>query len=206
MITLVTIMVTLLKSGYWKIMRLFYSSRNTRYHLREIGRQTGMHEPSVSRFLKHLEKQGLLKSEMDGNQKKFSIINSKKTYLIFEHFDIERFEKLTSLRKKAINLYLDKLSQQPIFAILFGSTAKETYTKSSDIDILLVTNKKVSTKEAKKEVNSQTALKISTFQIEYKDFLIELKMREDKVAQSAINSGYPLINHIRFYEVLYERI
>ena len=54
---------------------------------------------------------------------------------------------------------------------------------------------------------SLTSMKISTFQIKYKDFLFDLKMKEDKVVQSAINSGYPLINHIQYYEVLYnERI
>jgi len=70
-----------------------------------------------------------------------------------------------------------------------------------------VTNNKISTKHAEKETDALTTMKISSFQIRYKDFLTELKMKEDKVVQSAINTGYPLINHIQHYEALYnERI
>ena len=90
-----------------------------------------------------------------------------------------------------------------MFAVLFGSTAKGTYKEDSDIDILIITNKKISPEKAEKETDALTAMKISTFQIKYKNFLTELKMKEDKVVQSAINSGYPLINHIQYYEVLY---
>jgi len=127
--------------------------------------------------------------------------------LILEIFDIERFEKLPGIRKRAIQEYLNKLPEKPVFAVLFGSTAKGTYTESSDIDILLVTNNAVSARDAEKEADVLTAIKISTFQMKYAEFLIELKMKEDQVVQSALQSGYPLINHIQYYGVLYnERI
>jgi len=200
-------MITILKSGYWKIMQLFYKVKSAKLHLREIARQTKLHEPSVTRFLNALEKEQILKSEKDANLKKYSLKQSKMGYLVFESFDIERFEKLPSIRKNAIKTFLDKLSEKPVFAILFGSTAKGTYKEDSDIDILIITNKKISTKEAEKETDALTAIRISTFQITYKDFLIELKMKEDKVVQSAVQSGYPLLNHIQYYEALYnERI
>ncbi len=200
-------MITILKSGYWKIMQLFYRQKTIKLHLREIARQTGLHEPSVTRFLRNLEANQILVSEKDGNLKKFSIKKSKTTYLLFEGFDIENFEKLPSIRKKAIQTYLDKLTEKPVFAILFGSTAKETYKEDSDIDILLVTNNKISVKIAEKEADALTTIKFSTFQINYADFIVELKLREDKVVQSALQSGYPLINHIQYYEVLHnERI
>ncbi len=56
-------MITMLKSGYLKIMRLFYKDKNTKLHLREIARQAKLHEPSATRFLKNLEREGILKSE-----------------------------------------------------------------------------------------------------------------------------------------------
>ncbi len=127
--------------------------------------------------------------------------------MLFEIFDFDKLEQLSMIRKNAISCYLNKLSEKPVFAILFGSTAKETYTESSDIDILIVTNKKTSTKEAEKETDALTAIKVSTFQITYADFLDELKLKKDKVIQSAVLTGYPLINHISYYEViLNERI
>ena len=192
-------MITILKSGYWKIMQLFYKDKTARLHLREIARQTKLHEPSVSRFLSNLEKEHILKSEKDGNLKKYSVKKGLRAYFMFE--------KLPSIRRNAIKTYLDNLPEKPAFAVLFGSTTKGTYKEDSDIDILIITNKKISAEKAEKETDALTAMKISTFQTTYEDFLTELKMKEDKVVQSAINSGYPLINHIQYYEVLYnERI
>jgi len=206
-VTFVTKMMTLLKSGYWRIMQLFYRDKTAKLHLRDIARRTKLHGPSVTRFLDNLEKDHVLKSEKDGNLKKYSIKQSKRTYMLFESFDFEKFEELPSITKNAIKTYLDKLPEKPVFAILFGSTAKGTYKEDSDIDILIITNNKISPEKAEKEADALTAMKISTFQITYKDFLIDLKMKDDKVVQSAIQTGYPLINHIQYYEVLYnERI
>lgn len=188
-------------------MQLFYKNKTAKLHLREIARQTKLHVPSVTNFLNNLEKEQILKSKKDGNLKKYAIRQSKKTYILFESFDLERFEKLPSIRKNAIEIYTNNLPEKPIFIILFGSTAKGTYKENSDIDLLLVTNNKISAEKAEKEVDALTAMKISTFQINYKNFLVDLKMKKDKVVQSAIASGYPLINHIQYYEVLYnERV
>ena len=195
-------MLTILRPGYGKIMQLFCRDKTQKLHLREIARQTELFEPSAYRFLNSLEDEKILKSEKDGNLKKYSIKQGIRAYLIFEIFDLERLEKLPSIRRNAIKTYLDNLPEKPIFAILFGSTAKGTHKEDSDIDILIITNNKINTKQAEKEVNALTAMRMSTFQITFKDFLIDLKMKEDKVVQSAIISGYPLINHIQYYEVL----
>ncbi|MFP4656110.1 MAG: hypothetical protein ACLFNK_00855 [Candidatus Woesearchaeota archaeon] len=70
-----------------------------------------------------------------------------------------------------------------------------------------MTNNKIDAKRAEKEADALTVMSVSTFQIKFEEFLIELKMKDDKVVQSAIASGYPLLNHIYYYEVLYnERV
>ncbi len=121
-------------------------------------------------------------------------------------FDVEKLEKLPQIRKQAVETYIKNLPKQPIFVILFGSTAKENYTKESDMDILLIANRKIDPKNAEKEADTLHAIKISTFQITYEAFIKELKLKEDKVIQSAIRTGYPIINQVRYYEVLdYER-
>ena len=199
---IVTKMLTLIKPGYVKILRLFYTNKQIQLHLREIARQTKMHEPSVTRCLAALENEGILKSKTDGNMKKYSLQQNKKSYLFLAMFDGEKQEKLSKRRKEAIHIYLGKLPEKPVFAVLFGSTAKETYKEDSDIDILLVGNKKIQTKEAEKEVDALTAIRISTFQMTYKEFITELKLKQDNVIQSAIHTGYPLLNHVAYYEVL----
>jgi len=203
-ITIDTKMITILKPGYSRIMRLFYQEKGAKLHLREIARRAGMHVPSASRFLNSLEQDRILRSEKEANLKRFSVRRTPGTHFIFEAFDLERFTRLPSIRRKAIKSYMDRLPETPVFAILFGSTAKDTFKDNSDIDILLVTNNKIPTKEAEKEADALAGISISTFQITYKAFITELKMKEDKVAQSAITTGYPLMNHIEYYEVLHD--
>ena len=200
-------MTTLLKPGVERIMRTFYSNKAESFHLRELSRRTELQGQSIVRHLDFLEKNGFLQSKHEGNQRRYSIQHNKITYAVFTMFDVEKFEKLPQVRKQAIETYIKNLSEQPIFAILFGSTAKENYTEKSDIDILLVTNGRINAKNAEREADALHATKISTFQTTYKEYVKELKLKEDKVVQSAIRTGYPLINYVRFYEELdYERI
>ena len=84
---------------------------------------------------------------------------------------------------------------------MFGSTAKETFRKDSDIDLLLTVNKKIDIEKAKDYVDAQIGIKINCFQITYHEFKKEIKLKEDKVIQSALNTGYPIFNQMLFYEV-----
>ncbi|MFP4403336.1 MAG: nucleotidyltransferase domain-containing protein [Nanoarchaeota archaeon] len=192
-------MLNIISKGYLNILRLFYVNKKS-FHLREIAKKTKLNENSAYRFLSKLEKDNILLSEKKGNMKFFSIKDNKKTYSIITFFDIERYEKLPSIRRVAIETYLNNLLKQPIFVILFGSTAKDTFRDESDIDILIVTNERINAKKAENEANVQSTLKISTFQIDYKKFIKELKLKNDMVIQSALETGYPLINHIKYYE------
>lgn len=196
-------METLLKTGHEKIMTLFYSDRHAKIHLREIARKTNLNENSATRFLKQLEQQDILHSEKDGNLKKYSIQKNISTYSLFSFFDVRRFNELPRIRKRAITCFLEKLSEKPIIAFLFGSTAKNTFSGKSDIDLLLIVNKNIKTEQAQTYAEAQTAIRISCIQIKHGDFSIELKTKQDKVIQSALNTGYPLTNHIEYYEIYY---
>ena len=196
-------MQKILKEGYWRILELFYKGKDKKIHLRDIARQTRMNENSASRFLNSLEKQNILKSEKDGNLKKYFIRKNNVVYSIFTLFDIEKFNKLPLLRRNAIEYFSKELKEKPIILFLFGSTAKETFTNKSDIDLLIIVNKKIKVEEAQRYADAQTGARISCFQIDYKSFLRELKTQDDKVVGSAITTGYPLTNHIKFYEEYY---
>jgi predicted nucleotidyltransferase len=197
-------MLNIINKGYKKILELFYFSKFETIHLREIVKKTSMNENSVYRFLNKLEKKDILKSNKKGNMRLFSIRKNDNAYLTFAFFDNERYNKLPNIRKIAIQKYIQALPNIPVFIILFGSTAKNNFNKDSDVDLLIVTNEKINTEKAEHLADSQSAIKISTFQINYKNFLRELKVKEDKVLQSAIKTGFPLINHMLYYEVLFD--
>jgi hypothetical protein len=67
-----------------------------------------------------------------------------------------------------------------------------------------VFNKKTDTKKAKDYAQAQTGITISEFQLTYKDFIKETKLKEDQVIQSGIESGFPIYNNKAYYEVFNE--
>lgn len=192
--------MTTIKPAIERILRLFYENKSQKFHLREIARRTGLYGQSITRYLEELEKDKILISNKEGNLRNYVLGKSKKVFALLAFFDIERFEKLPSIRKSAIRFYLNNLKEKPVLVILFGSTAKETFKESSDIDLLIITNQKISAKEAEKEAYAVTSIKISTFQMTYPHFQKELKLKEDAVVQSALFSGYPIYNPITYYE------
>ena len=200
-------METILKTGYEKILTLFYQDKEAKIHLRNIAKKTKLNINSASRFFQSLEKDKILLSKKDGNLKKYELIKNDKVYSTLTLFDISKLNNLPSLRKNAIRYFLNTLNQKPIITFLFGSTAKNTYSQQSDIDLLLIVNKKIDTPEAEKYTDAQTTLRINCIQIPLEEFKKELKLKNDKVIQSALNTGYPLTNHIEYYYLLnHERI
>ncbi len=196
-------METILKEGYEKILSIFYNNKSASIHLRDIARKAKLNENSASRFLKKLEKEKILISRKDGNLKKYELKKNDIVYSVLSYFDIISLNNLPKIRKNAIIYFLDKLKEKPVIAFLFGSTAKNTYSDKSDIDLLLIVNKTINTKEAEEYTDSQTAIKINCIQINFEEFKEELKLKKDKVIQSAVKTGYPVTNHIEYYREVY---
>ena len=194
-------MKTIIKPAVWKILKLFYSNRNAPVHLREIARETKMNESSISRHLNNLVKQGVLKASKEANLKKFYVVK-RQIPNIFPLFDEEKLENLPLLRRDAIKIYLTKLEKKPLLVIVFGSTAKETFRKDSDIDILQVNSNKSKDKETVRYVEAQTGLRLQVFNLTEEQFRKELKMKEDYVIQSALTTGFPVFNAKYYYEAI----
>lgn len=199
--TIVSKMRTIIKDRIGDILGLFYENKNQPLHLREIARRIKLREGPLTRHLNQLLKTKILLFKEEGNLKMFCI-NKEIIPRIFPLYDQDRFEKLPSLRKNAIKYYLDKLSNKPVFLVLFGSTAKGSAKETSDIDLIEVYNSKVDNSDAKNYVGAQTGLHISAFQMTFKDFVKELKIKEDHVIQAGLGTGFPVYNQTYFYEVL----
>ena len=195
-------MKTLFKPSIWKILKIFYDNRNSHVHLREISRKAGLNESTISSHLNFLLKVGILKTEKDANLKKFYINNSK-IKEIFTLFDAEKLSSLPQLRKDAIELYISHLEKKPLILIVFGSTAKGTYSKNSDIDLLEVSPYNKKEDKTAKYVEAQTGIKIQIFLISPDHFKNEIKLKKDKVILSALETGFPVFNAKYFYEAIY---
>jgi len=198
-ITIVLKMKTLLKTSYWKILKLFYDNHNQPLHLREISRRIGLGEGPVSRHLNRLVSDGILIFAKDANMKKFSIKYIKEVYSMY---DIFRFENLPLLRRNALKVYIKELKVKPVIVLLFGSSAVASARDESDIDIIEIFNKNVDNSKAVKNAEALTSMTINPLQMTFDQFIKELRMREDHVVQSALISGFPVYNNRNYYQVL----
>lgn len=188
--------------GKERILECFYKNRNKELYFSEILRETSMTQNTTLKHLKNLQANNLIVSTKKiGNT--FYKINSKnpQIYSILSYFDYKRFNQLPSERKRAVNDFLGKLKTKPLIALIFGSTAKGTFGKESDIDILLVFNKKeASDKKLKEDIEAITGVKIQTFIIDFDYFKEQMLKNEDKVITHAIKTGFVTTGFDKFYK------
>ncbi len=188
--------------GKEKILECFYKNRQKELYFSEILRETKLTQNTTLKHLKNLQNNNLIISTKKiGNT--FYRINSKNSqiYSIFSYFDYKRFNELPSERKRAINEFLDKIKVKPLIALIFGSTAKGTFGKGSDIDLLLIFNKKeANDSKLKQDIEATTGVKIQTFIIDFDYFKEQILKEEDKVITHAIKTGFVMSGHDKFYK------
>lgn len=127
-----------------KILGLYCADYGRSLHLREISRQTKVDVKAVQLQLRRLEKINVVSSVLKGRNKEYSLNlgNSiTKYYMIMA----ETFASIIYLRKN----FLIKKTVSEIgnliegTMVLFGSFARGQVTKESDIDIFVVSGKKI---------------------------------------------------------------
>ena len=188
--------------GKGKILECFYRNRAKELYFSEILRETGLTQNTTLKHLKNLQKDNLIISTKKiGNT--FYKINPKniQIYAIFSYFDYKKFNELPSERKRAISEFLDKLSVKPLIALIFGSTAKGTFREESDIDVLLIYNKKeLEDSKLKKDIEAIMGVKIQIFIIDFEYFKEQVIKEEDNVITHAIKTGFPITGNDKFYK------
>ena len=193
---------TLFGKGKEKILECFYRNRQREIYFSEILRETKLTQNTTLKHLKNLQNSNLIISTKKiGNT--FYKINSKnpQIYSILSYFDYKMFNELPSERKRAINEFLDKFKVKPLIALIFGSIARGTFRKESDIDILLILNKKeAGDKKLKEDIEAITGVKIQTFIIDFDYFKEQILKEEDKVVIHAIKTGFAITGFDKFYK------
>ena len=193
--------------GKEKILECFYRNRYKELYFSEILRETKLTQNTTLKHLKNLQGNNLVTSvKKIGNT--FYRINPKnpQVYSIFSYFDYKRFNELPFEKRVSITEFLSKLKVNPLIAVIFGSTAKGTSGKESDIDILLVFNKKEAKDlKLKQDIEAITGVRLQEFIIDFDYFKEQTLKREDKVIAHAIKTGFVVSGHDKFYrEVLNE--
>lgn len=127
-----------------KILGLYNDNYKKSLHLREIARKTKTDVNTTYPQLKKLEEMNVLSGTIRGKNKEY-VLNLNNVITKYYLTMAEIFTAVIYLQKnfliKKVMTEIEHKIDDPL--ILFGSFVKEGYTKQSDIDLLVISQKKI---------------------------------------------------------------
>jgi predicted nucleotidyltransferase len=126
------------KDNNLKVMSVFFHYPEKNFHLRELARLTGLSMPGIRKIVKRLEKEGLLAS------KKEAVVTNVAATRNEKFLALKRSYNIYSIFLTGLLDFLKEKYEQPESAVLFGSYAKGEDISASDIDIAIITSKRLS--------------------------------------------------------------
>lgn len=126
------------------ILKFFFEEPSREFNVREVARLLDISPATASKDLKSLVKQGLLK------ERKERMLNLYKANIEDELYrDVKIFYNIRKLKESGLISALNKFYLKPAI-IMFGSCASGMDTKTSDFDLLIVSEKTKEFPEIKK--------------------------------------------------------
>jgi len=175
----------------------FQTSKNSLY-FNEIKELTKLSDSSLSNSLKKLTETNIITKEITKSNTYYQIRNKKVFALKFSEIAINKFEQLSLGVKSPLRNFLKNISLEIYTIILFGSASKKQEQKGSDIDLLIITNKRLNLTSHKKEAEITSKYPISLFQATISQFL----QNKDDIVIQARKTGFPIHKEQNFYEVI----
>lgn len=181
------------------ILRELIENVSEKLSIRKISKIRKINYKSAYNAILALEKQGIITLERIGNITLCSF-NKKFNPLVFSVEYQRREELLKNKNLKGIYSRLKEI-KIPYIALLFGSYARGTFTKNSDIDILFIISNNSQETEIKNTINL-IPLKIHQTIITYKDFIQMAKSKEFSVVSETVKYNKILIGIEEYYRLL----
>jgi predicted nucleotidyltransferase len=180
-----------------KILRLLLDNKEKRFTIKKIAESLKINYRIAHEKVALLEKEKLLKVTKIGNSKLCEFTNKWNSKV----YEAEYLRKNDLLKKNKDFLVIhNRLSELNFvfIALLFGSHAKGTADKNSDIDILTIGGDE---KEIRKAI-SLLPDKIHLTHVSYEDFISMAKSKEFSVVNEAIINNMILIGREEYYRLL----
>jgi predicted nucleotidyltransferase len=176
---------------------------NEGIHVRELARKLGIGIPSVKHHLDRLLKDRVVLKKQEGRNLKF-YLNKKNPLLVPYLYQVEyaRLKELPVSVSNAVFGLISSLENKPVIAAIFGSYSRGTYTKSSDLDIILVFNELAD--DVEKKVNiiaSRYPVRIEPVYLTWESFRKKFFDEKDGFMKE-LKSSKIIITGIEYWEAL----
>lgn len=181
-----------------KVYKAYFESKKNTLYFNEIKELSKLSDSSLASTLNKLTKNNTLIQEKTKSNTFYKINNKKLFALKFSEIATQKFNELNVGIKVPLRNFLKNMPQEIFAIILFGSVSRKEEQKKSDIDILVIVNKKINLINNKKEAEITSKHPISLFQATIEQFL---KNKDDVIIQ-ARKTGFPIYKEQNFYEVI----
>ncbi len=198
-----------------KIIGLMRKDLDKGLTILKISKQLKIGYRPAYNHINEMEKEGIIKIDKIGSAKQCKLdFSSHKARHLLETLDIERKEEAykENLRLKITDNLILKLTEKFISEIhsivLFGSYAKRTATKQSDIDLLFIVSD-LKNKNLREAIERECAsyqyshnIKISPLITDIEEFKKMLKSKELNVGKEVKAWGISLYGHELFWRII----
>jgi predicted nucleotidyltransferase/predicted transcriptional regulator len=179
-----------------KILKLLLENKDELLSIRTISQKCDINYKSAYNAIVSLEEENLI--EIKTSQKtKFCNLTNNFSPLLYK-VEYDRKEEFVQKNKfKPLLNILENIQKEHI-TLLFGSFAKGTQNKNSDIDLLIITDYE---KEINQELNI-LPLDIHTTFITINEFLMMAQSKEFSVVREALKRNIILVGIENYYRLL----
>jgi predicted nucleotidyltransferase len=169
----------MLSEGERNIYLALYLNK-TGMHVREISRYAKLTLPSVVKHLNAGQSEGRILFEKKGRLKicRLNFATSKIIPAI-QDVELTRFQKLPDAVQNSLRAFTGDLAEKPLLTLVFGSFAKNAYTRGSDLDILLVFQRLDDgllrgVENSARKIAGRTGVRIQPVSLDYSEFKREM--------------------------------
>lgn len=181
-----------------KVVIALLENEGKNISIAQLSNYLGMDYKNVYNLVKKLEKKGIITLEKFGNA--FNCILNKKSHPII--FEAEYERRKTLLENNNLQILHKKINSLnfSFISLIFGSYAKGTSSKSSDIDLMVI-GEKNREKEIERII-SLLPLDIHFVFFTYEEFLSMAQSKEFSVVLEAIKRNIILIGIEDYYRLI----
>ena len=186
------------------IIKFLIERKNEEWNIRSISKSLEMDYKSVYLIIKRLEKLSMVQIKTFGQSSKIKL-NAIIHPLVFEA-EFERRKEILKNKNLAVMLsnFKRAIKSRLYILLLFGSYAKKTQTKSSDIDIMFICPDRFEDafeKDVNKVVRSMP-LPLHPSVFSESQFLEMVNAKEPNVGQEALKNNVILYGIEQYYELM----